>query len=106
MSVSEYDTHIDELLHAYHDELLRQGVEGYTFKKFMTGYRDAAFFTFLKSLVVIGTIDWDSEGGQVQKDRFMARMDDFARWSDAEGFCRRLPILFMIMNIINFFRRD
>ena len=35
MSVSEYDKHIDELLHAYHDELLRQGVEGYTFKKFM-----------------------------------------------------------------------
>ncbi len=70
----------------------------------MRGYADAKFFTFMKFVVVLGTIDFDIEGGEERIEFVIEKINKNAQWADGLGYCKKLPFLFFIMNVINFFR--
>ena len=56
-------------------------------------------------MLVIGTINFDIEDGEQTRDDMLKRLDQFARIADAASYIRRLPLLFGVMNTVNFIRR-
>ncbi len=101
----QYDQIADHLLRVYHEALVSEGITNYSYMKLQRGFKDAMFFTFLKFLVVLGTINYDVEGGAELKQNLLPKLDMMARNADAEGFIKKLPFLFVIIRIINFFNR-
>lgn len=54
-------THEDDLLHAYHDELVRLGVTGYSFEQFFQDYRVGVLYGWIIPVYAVGTLDSSSE---------------------------------------------
>lgn len=54
-------THEDSLLHAYHDELVRLGVDGYSFDQFFQDYRVGVLYGWIIPVYAVGTLDSSSE---------------------------------------------
>ena len=102
---TEYHKIAEPLLRTYHEALLAEGITDYPFSKLQQGYADAMFFTFLKFVVVVGTISYDAEGGEELQADILPKLDFMARNADAEGYIKKLPFLFVIIRIINFFNR-
>lgn len=102
---ADFDEIAEHLLKTYHDALMDEGITNYSFKKLKQGFTDAMFFTFLKFVVVVGTISYDAEGGDELQQDIMAKLDMMARNADAQGYIRKLPFMFVIIRIINFFNR-
>jgi aminoglycoside phosphotransferase (APT) family kinase protein len=107
-SSSDADRYLDivnPLLRHYHQALLHQGIRGYSFSKFKRGYGDATFFTFLKFVIILGTIDFDVQGGAEMRADIIDKLDKIAINTNVLRYCRLLPLIFVILKIINFFRR-
>ena len=51
------------------------------------------------------TISYDAEGGDELQQDIMPKLDMMARNADAKGYIKKLPFLFVIIRIINFFNR-
>lgn len=102
---TEYQKIAEPLLKTYHEALLAEGITDYPLSKLQQGYADAMFFTFLKFVVVVGTISYDAEGGEALQADILPKLDFMARNADAEGYIKKLPFLFVIIRIINFFNR-
>lgn len=101
----DYKKIVDHLLMTYHDALIAEGITNYSYKRLKRGFADAMFFTFLKFLVVVGTINYDVEGGEEMKNETIAKLNTVAKNADAKGNIKKLPFLFVIIRIINFFNR-
>jgi len=97
----DYEQHEESLLQLYHQTLIDSGVRKYSFRKFKRGYADAKFTTFLKFLVVLGTIDFNFEGGEEYQTNTIEKVELNAQWSDAIGYSRKLPFIFFVMRLIN-----
>lgn len=54
-------THEDDLLHAYHDELVRLGVTGYSYEQFFQDYRVGVLYGWIIPVYAVGTLDSSSE---------------------------------------------
>ena len=94
----------DQLLDHYYRQLIDNGITGFSRRKLRSGFRDAMFFTFLKFLMVIGTIQFDVEGGQEKLDDLLPRLNACAISANAKIYCALLPIMFLIVNFVNLFR--
>ena len=101
----DYHQILEPLLRTYHDALMAEGITNYSFKQLQRGYADAMFFTFLKFLIVVGTINYAVDGGEALQQNILPRLNTLAKNADARGYIRRLPFLFVIIRIINFFHR-
>ena len=102
---ADFDKIAEHLLKTYHDALVAEGITSYSYKNLKQGFTDAMFFTFLKFVVVVGTISYDAEGGDELQQDIMPKLDRMARNADAKGYIKKLPFMFVIIRIINFFNR-
>jgi len=102
---ADFDEIAERLLRTYHEALIAEGITNYSYKKLRQGFTDAMFFTFLKFVVVVGTISYDAEGGDELQQDIMPKLDMMARNADAKGYIKKLPFMFVIIRIINFFNR-
>lgn len=101
----DYQKIVEPLLRTYHDALKQEGVKNYSYRKLQSGFSDAMFFTFLKFLMILGTINFDVEGGDEMRRDTIRKLNLLAKNADAAGYIKKLPFLFMIIRIINFFNR-
>lgn len=61
MSTEDRRANEDELLHAYHDTLLANGVTGYDFDTFFNDYRVGVMYGWIIPVFAVGTLDVSSE---------------------------------------------
>ncbi len=54
-------THEDDLLHAYHDTLVANGVSGYSFEQLQADYRVGVACGWMIPVLAVGTLDFTSE---------------------------------------------
>lgn len=102
---ADFDEIAEHLLKTYHEAIIAEGITNYSYNKLKQGFSDAMFFTFLKFVVVVGTISYDAEGGDEMQKDIMPKLDMMARNADAQGYIKKLPFMFVIIRIINFFNR-
>ena len=96
-----YSENIDDFLATYHRALVREGISTYSISSLRRGYRDALFFTFLKFLIVLGTVQLDNEDGEALKDSAIPRLDACARAANAKLYCRLMPLMFLAIKFVN-----
>ncbi|MEM7196559.1 MAG: phosphotransferase [Pseudomonadota bacterium] len=94
----------DEFLEIYGEALAEQGVD-YSLNKMKRQYRDALFFTFMKFIVIIGTIDDGAQGRDELFDTTVPKMDKVARHANAKVYTRLMPLIFLVMRVQMFFRK-
>lgn len=61
LPVEERRANEDDLLHAYHDELIANGVTGYDFDQFFQDYRVGVIYGWIIPVFAVGTLDSSSE---------------------------------------------
>lgn len=61
LPVEQRRAHEDALLHAYHDELIANGVTDYTFEQFFDDYRVGVIYGWIIPVFAVGTLDSSSE---------------------------------------------
>ena len=94
------------LLRTYHEALIAAGIDDYSWGQFRRGYRDALFFTFLKFLIVLGTINYDVADGVSLREAMIPRLNALAINADAKRYCQLMPLLFPVIKIINLMDRS
>ena len=85
----ERRAHEDELLHHYHDRLLEQGVENYSFEQCVDDYDVAVLYLLSYPIVVAGAFDPANERGRAAR-RGLPR--PVRRDRHRPGPVRRLPV--------------
>ena len=58
----------------------------------------------MKFIVIVGTINYDGEDGEALLADTLPKTDACGRSANALVYCKRLPVLLIIMKVINFFR--
>jgi len=61
LSIDDRRAHEDDLLHAYHDTLVADGVTDYPFERFFDDYRVGLIYGWIIPVFAVGTLDSSSE---------------------------------------------
>lgn len=70
----------DELLHAYHDALIQDGVNRYSFSELLGDYRRGMFGNLTIAVVTIANLDFNSEVGRATADTLLAGLTALVDW--------------------------
>ncbi len=82
-----------DLLKLYHVTLLREGVQGYSFRKFTNAYKMNLVVIFVMFSMTIDSVDRSSERAQALFHQFYARLDAaLADW-EIEKLLKVLPLM-------------
>jgi len=82
-----------ELLRLYHDKLLEHGVAGYSYRKFLNGYKMNLVVILIMFSMDMDGVDQSSERAKALFHQFYARLDSaLADW-EVEKLLRVLPLL-------------
>lgn len=63
VSPADHERYTPNLLRAYNDTLLEEGVSDYSMAKLRKDLNQARFFVFLKFLIIFGTVSYDGPNG-------------------------------------------
>ena len=92
---------IDDFLSTYHHALVNEGISSYSIRSLRRGYHLALFFTFLKFLIVFGTIKLDNNDDRALIDSAIPKLENCARAANAKLYCRLMPALFLAIKFVN-----
>lgn len=82
-----------ELLKLYHDTLIEEGVQGYSYRKFINAYKMNLVVIFVMFSMSIDSVDRSSERAQALFHQFYARLDAaLADWQ-VEKLLKVLPLM-------------
>ncbi|MCH7642798.1 MAG: phosphotransferase [Chloroflexi bacterium] len=70
----------DELLHVYHNALLREGVDGYSFETLVEDYRRGMFRNLTIAVVTAANLDFGSETGRATADTLLVGLTALVDW--------------------------
>lgn len=74
----------NELLRTYHDALLREGVDGYSFETLVEDYRRGMFRNLTIAVVSCANLDFGSETGRATADMLLAGLVALSDWDCGE----------------------
>ena len=104
VSSCEPKVHIENMgnfLTTYHRALVKEGISSYSIDSIRLGYRLALFFTFLKFLIVLGTIKLDNDDNEAFIDIVIPKLESCARAANAKLYCRLMPLMFLAIKFVN-----
>jgi len=78
--------HENDLLHAYHDTLLANGVTGYDFDQFFQDYRLGVIYGWVIPVFAVGTLDSSSERAMALWTAVIERVQDAIFQHGAQEF--------------------
>jgi hypothetical protein len=97
--------HEDDLLRLYHESLLQQGIEDYSYKRMMADYREAMVISTGRLFSYIGTLDFNIPGGQESLDAFVGRINQIAKDHRQLPTFRVLPVVLWFLKLFERYRR-
>lgn len=93
ISISDRRETEQTLLKLYHDTLLEEGVEGFSYRKFINAYKMNLVVIFVMFSMSIDSVDRSSERAQALFHEFYARLDSaLADW-EVEKLLKVLPLM-------------
>ena len=103
---ARFDSRKNDWLNIYHQTLTEQGVRDYPFKKLKRDFILAMFMFFLKSLVVLGLVDQESEQGREYREERIRQLNQLSVHARAELFSLALPAIFVALRMLSSFSRQ
>ena len=82
-----------ELLKLYHDKLLEHGVTGYSYKKFINGYKINLVVILVMFSMTIDNVDRSSDRAKALFHQFYSRLDSALVDWELEKLLKVLPLL-------------
>lgn len=102
---ADHERYTPNLLRAYHDTLLEEGVSDYSMAKLRKDLKQARFFVFLKFLIIFGTVSYDGPDGAQIKLEKIRKLIFLAEQAGALMFLRRLRVLFFVLSAGGLFKK-
>jgi tRNA A-37 threonylcarbamoyl transferase component Bud32 len=81
------------LLECYHQALIREGVNGYSFRRLLADYRNAILLTSIKYFAFLDTIDFDVPGGGELVETLIGRTNQIAKDHRIMRMARVFPVI-------------
>ncbi len=93
-----------ELLKLYHDTLIAHGVTGYSYKKFINGYKMNLVVILVMFSMDMDSVDQSSDRAQALFHRFYSRLDSALVDWEIEKILKVLPLLMPFIKLSTWFR--